>query len=145
MNRAVLHLEKQFESWRSGSNSASASSAACDELPLLDVRAVTGTSLSEAGKPERLPGLFILIASIAGAIANFLNLPIDGIAPMFSYGTDSSVTYASISGWYAIITSCFLLCLLLAPSYRSRNSAVALPASATAPANGAMPPPACPS
>ena len=144
MNRAVLHLEKQFESWRSGSNSASASCAACDELPLPDVRAVTGTSLNEAGKPERLPGLFILIASISGVIANFLNLPIEGIAPMFSYGTDSSVTYASISGWYAMITSCFLLCLLLAPTCRSRNSVVALPASATAPAGRAMPPPSRP-
>jgi hypothetical protein len=143
MNRTVLHLEKQFESWRSGSNLASASCAACDELPLPDVRAVTGTSLSEAGKPERLPGLFILVASIAGAIGNFLNLPIEGIAPMLSYGTDSGVTYVSISGWYAMITSCFLLCLLLAPTYRSRNSAVALPKT-TAPAGGAMPPPSRP-
>jgi hypothetical protein len=98
MNRAALHLEKQFESWRSGSNPASAFSSACDELPLPDVRAVTGTSLSEAGKPERLPGLLILVASVAGIISNFLNLPIEGMAPMFSYGTDSNVTYASISG-----------------------------------------------
>ena len=128
MNRAVLHLERQFESWRAGSNSTSAFSTACDELPLPDVRAVTGTSLSEAGKPERLPGLFVLVASIAGAIANSLNLPIEGIAPLFLYAADSGVTYASISGWYAMITSCFLLCLLLAPTYRSRNAAVTLPA-----------------
>jgi len=96
-------------------------------------------------KSERLPGLFILVASISGGIANFLNLPIEGIAPMFSFAADSDVAYANISGWYAIITSCFLLCLLLAPAYRSRNSAVALPANAIEPAGGAAPPPPRPS
>lgn len=144
MNRAALQLEKQFESWRSGSNPASSFSTACDELPLPDVRAVTGTSLNEAGKPERLPGLFILVASIAGAIANFLNLPIEGIWPVFSYAADSNVAYASISGWYAVVTSCFLLGLLLAPAYRSRHSAVAIPKSAGTAADSVAPPPARP-
>ena len=144
MNRSVLHLEKQFESWRSGSNVAPTSFAACDELPLPDVRAVTGTSLSEAGKLERLPGLFILVASFAGLIANFLNLPIEGIAPLLSFAADTGVIYANVSGWYAIITSCFLLGLLLVPTYRSRNAAVALPANATAHSGGALPPPSRP-
>jgi Zn-dependent protease with chaperone function len=137
MNRSVRQLAEQFESWRAGSNPTSSSSAVCEELPPPDVRAVTGTSLHEAGKPERLPGFFILIASIAGVIANFLHLPIEGVAPMFSYPADAEVSDASISGWYAIVTSCFLFFLLIAPALRARNSSVTLPANT----NAAVPPP----
>jgi len=131
MNRSVRRLAKQFESWRSGSNPNAISSASCEQLPPPEVRAVTGTSLNEGGKPERLPGFFILVASISGAIASFLHLPIEGIAPVLSY-VEPETSYASISGWYAIITSCFLFALLIAPAYRARNSSVALPATTEA-------------
>ncbi len=136
MNRRVRELANQFESWRSGSNLHSASSAACEQLPPPEVRAVTGTSLNEGGKPERLPGFLILVASISGAIASFLHLPIEGIAPIFSYA-EPETSYLSISGWYAVITACFLFALLIAPAYRARNSSVSLPTTTEA----AVPPP----
>jgi hypothetical protein len=137
MNRSVRRLAAQFESWRAGSNAASASSSACADLPRPDVRAVTGTSLSEGGKPERLLSYLILIASIAGGIANFLQMPIAGIWPIFSFAAESEVSYASISGWYAMVTSCLLFLLLIAPAFRARNSSVTLPANS----NPAVPPP----
>jgi hypothetical protein len=137
MNRAVRQLAWQFEYWRSGSNAACASSSPCETLPAPDVRAVTGTSLSEGGKPERLLTYFVLVASIAGAVANFLHMPIEGIWPMLSYAAETEVSYASISGWYAIITSCFLAFLLVAPVFRAGNSSVTLPANTKA----SVPPP----
>jgi hypothetical protein len=56
---------------------------------------------------------------------------------MFASDGDSTASYASVSGWYAILTSCVLVFLLVLPWFRARNASVQLAAAASP----AIPPP----
>jgi len=137
MNGALLVLAERIGAWRAGSF-ATPSISNCEKLPAPHVRAVTGTSLAEAVKNRAYPVFFIWTAFLSGLMASVLHLPIQGLAPMFSGDGGSTVAYSSISGWYAILTSCVLVFLLIAPLLHARNACVILPP-AVSPA--APPPP----
>jgi hypothetical protein len=62
MNRAVRELAERIATWRAGSITAPSISPECEKLPAPHVRAVTGTSLSEAVKNRAYPGFFIWAA-----------------------------------------------------------------------------------
>jgi hypothetical protein len=138
MNGALRVLAERIGAWRVGSFVALAISSNCEKLPAPHVRAVTGTSLADAVKNRAYPGFFIWTGFLSGLMASLLHLPIQGLAPMFSGHGESTVAYASISGWYAILTSSVLVFLLIAPLLRARNACVILPP-AVSPA--APPPP----
>jgi Zn-dependent protease with chaperone function len=138
MNAAVQALAQQLKSWRAGSLQAPAISSHCENLPVPQVRAVTGTSLADAVKSRAYPVFLIWTAFLSGLLASFLHLPIQGLAPMFLTAEDSAQAPAGISGWYAVLTSCSLVVLLLLPLFRARNASLILPPAAS---QAAPPPP----
>jgi len=140
MNRALPELAQRIAEWRAASVPSPAISTACEELPLPQVRAVTGTSLADAVKGRAYPGFVIWTAFCSGLVAALLRLPLQGLAPMFAGEGDTTVSYASISGWYAVLSSCILVFLLILPLLRARDASVKLPAVA----NSAVPPPPLP-
>jgi Zn-dependent protease with chaperone function len=137
MNRALDQLAHRIATWRAASVPSPAISSPCEELPVPQVRAVTGTSLADAMKSRAYPGFVIWAAVFSGLVASLLHLPLQGLAPMFSSDGDSTASYASISGWYAILTSCVLVFLLILPSLRARDASAQLAAAASS----AIPPP----
>jgi hypothetical protein len=138
MNAALQAFAQQLKSWRAGSLQAPSISSRCENLPAPEVRAVTGTSLADAVKSRAYPVFLIWTAFLSGLLASFLRLPIQGLAPMFLTAEDSAQSPAAISGWYAVLTSCVLVLLLLLPLFRARNAAVILPPAAS---QAAPPPP----
>ena len=147
MNREVRRLAEQIESWRATSpttspatnNDTCSDSGAGNMLPAPDVRAVTGTAIAEAVKPQQLFSLMLITGFFAGMFASFLGLPFAGIFPVFGYDADSAAASTGISGWYAVICSIVLFLLFVIPSLRARNSSVSLPA--IAPVDPPPPPP----
>jgi hypothetical protein len=137
MKRALDQLAHRIATWRAASISSPAISSACEELPVPQVRAVTGTSLADAVKSRAYPGFVIWAAVFSGLVASLLHLPLQGLAPMFTSDGDSTASYASVSGWYAILTSCVLVFLLILPLLRARDASVQLAAAASS----AIPPP----
>jgi Zn-dependent protease with chaperone function len=137
MNRALDQLAHRIATWRAASILSPAISSACEELPVPQVRAVTGTSLADAVKDRAYPGLVIWAGIFSGLVASLLHLPLQGLAAMFTSDGDSTASYARISGWYAILTSCVLVFLLILPLFRARDVSVQLPAAASS----AVPPP----
>jgi Zn-dependent protease with chaperone function len=137
MNRALDQLAQRIATWRAASVPSPAISSACEELPVPQVRAVTGTSLADAVKSRAYPGFVIWAAVFSGLVASLLHLPLQGLAPMITSDGDSTASYASISGWYAILTSCVLVFLLILPLLRARDASVQLAAAASS----AIPPP----
>jgi len=137
MNRALDQLAQRIAAWRTSSVSSPAISTACGELPVPQVRAVTGTSLADAVKSRAYPGFVIWAAIFSGLVASLLHLPLAGLAPLFTSEGDSTASYAGISGWYAILSSCVLAFLLILPLFRARHASVQLPAAASS----AVPPP----
>ncbi len=140
MNRALAELAQRIAAWRAASVSSPAISTACEQLPLPQVRAVTGTSLADALKGRAYPGFVIWTAFFSGLVAALLRLPLQGLAPMFADEGDATVSYASISGWYAVLSSCILVFLLILPLLRARDASAKLPAVANSP----VPPPPLP-
>jgi Zn-dependent protease with chaperone function len=137
MNRALHQLAQRIAAWRAASISPPAIPSACEELPVPQVRAVTGTSLADAIKSRAYPGFVIWAAFFSGLVASLLHLPLQGLIPMFTGDGDSTVSYASISGWYAMLISCLLVFLLILPLLRARDASVQLSAAASS----AIPPP----
>jgi Na+/melibiose symporter-like transporter len=88
-------------------------------------------------KSRAYPGFVIWAAVFSGLVASLLHLPLQGLAPLFTSDGDSTTSYASISGWYAILISCVLVFLLILPLLRARDASVQLPAAASS----AVPPP----
>ncbi len=138
MNRALDQLAHRIATWRAALVPSPAISSACEELPVPQVRAVTGTSLADAMKSRAYPGFVIWAAFFSGLVASLLHLPLQGLIPMFAGDGDSAVSYASISGWYAILISCVLVFLLILPLFRARDASIQLPAAAS---SAILPPP----
>jgi len=137
MNRALDQIAQRIATWRAAAISSPAISSACKELPVPQVRAVTGTSLADAMKSRAYPGFVIWAAVFSGLVASLLHLPLQGLIPMFTSDGDSTASYASISGWYAVLISCVLVFLLILPLLRARDASVQLAAAASS----AIPPP----
>jgi hypothetical protein len=137
MNGALDQLAHRIATWRAASLLSPAISSACEELPVPQVRAVTGTSLADAVKDRAYPGLVIWAGIFSGLVASLLHLPLPGLAAMFTSDGDSTASYASTSGWYAILTSCVLVFLLILPLLRARDASVQLASAASS----AIPPP----
>jgi hypothetical protein len=93
--------------------------------------------LADAIKSRAYPGFVIWAAFFSGLVASLLHLPLQGLIPMFTSDGDSTVSYASISGWYAMLISCLLVFLLILPLLRARDASVQLSAAASS----AIPPP----
>jgi len=138
MNRTVGELAKRIESWRTAQVRPDSTSASCQQFPVPDVRAVTGTSISDAVKPEKLLSLFVVIGFLSGIFAWFLGLLFEGI--FFGYDADFPISFHVVSGWYAVLCSLALFLLLMLPLVLARKATVSLTA-----ATRASPPPPPPS
>jgi hypothetical protein len=138
MNRAVRELAQRIESWRTAEVRPDSISASCQQFPIPDVRAVTGTTIGDAVKPEKLLSLFVVIGFLSGIFASFLGLLFEGI--FFGYDADFAIPYNVVSGWYAVLCSLALFLLLMLPLVLARKAIVSLTAAARA-----NPPPPRPS
>ena len=127
MNRAARELAGRIEAWRTANSTADCTSGLSQLLPLPEVRAVTGTSIKDASKPQQLFSLLIIVGFLSGIFASLLGLPFAAIFDLAAGDTDYTDSYAGVSGWYAVLCSVVLFLLLITPLLLARNDSVSLP------------------
>ena len=143
MNRAARELAGSIEAWRTANSTADCTSGLSQPLPLPEVRAVTGTSIQDAAKPQQLFSLLIIVGFLSGVFASLLGLPFGATFDFAARDPDYTDYYAGVSGWYAVVCSVILFLLLITPLLRARNASVSLanktPPNPTPPPHSAAP------
>lgn len=121
MRRAFGSLQQRISSWHAGSHVSESVAEGRDSLPLPPAGEVTSTPLSAARDPRQIPAIIMFTALASGAVARWLKLPIEWVAPMVLARDTGGDT--GVSGWYAILISAVMVVFRFGPVWFVREPA----------------------